>query len=304
MDHVRLVRSDLAFSAYTFDHQIVIPTYNLDLLQDVRLQFWGEPSQQHTTYGVYPVDIKFNLGGVDLTKWIHEEILNKIAARAASSDEYNSGMQEKLNIARQMGAAYGNPNIDEEEEVVERLANLANPGALLTQFGERKDFGWGGAFHPFNHLFKSIQIPPISLAKVLEAHNAANPQNELSPLDTPTMRISTGPLGTVATGVDLAAGRLVILAELRFHNTLKDEFERIENELNDLRDQILIELQLINDAVGPNGDFAFALTDLETEIQTIKDDSADTLAELKSQSQQLSALKTAVSELKTAVGRL
>ncbi len=304
MDHVRLLRSDLAFSAFTYDHQLVIPSFDIDLLQDVRLQFWGEPSQLHPTYGVYPLDIQFNIGGIDLTPWIKDEVTKKIASRNTSVSEYASGMREKLDIAKQMGAGYGNSDLDAEAEVVDRLASETDLASLLSQFGDRHNFGWGGAFHPFNYLFRTIQIQPVSLASVFAAYNEVNPDSPLSPLDTSTMRVSTGALGTVQSGINLPAGRIIILAELRFHNTLKDEFERLENEINELRDQILIELELISDAVGPNGELAVALTDLETEVQTIKDDAADTQVELRSQTQQLAVIKTAVGELKIAVGRL
>ncbi|ELE7134151.1 hypothetical protein RB977_003633 [Vibrio harveyi] len=304
MDHVRLIRTELSYAAYTYEHHLVIPSYDLDQLQDVRLQFWGEPSQIHTTYGIYPNDIRLYIGGIDVTPLVIEEVVNKLIHHSSSRQEYVDGMAKKLNLAQQMGDAYGNTDINEESAIVDQLSNVEDISTLISQFGEYPNYGWGGAFHPFNYLFKTILIQPISLAAIIAKHNSQNPEKELSPLDTGSIQFTTGTLGTLPNPVNGSAGRVVVLAELRYHNTLRDRLVELEKEIASLREQILLELESISDAVGSNGDLAAAVADLEGEVQAVRDDLGDSATELASQSQQLSAIKSSVAELKAAVLRL
>lgn len=304
MDHIRLVRADLAFAPYSFSHQLNVPFNDGELIQDIELQFWGEPGNYGPQVGMFPSDIRVYVNEYDLTEHILAELLDALAERDESAAEYHSAMQEWFEIARQMGTSYGSPNLEEEQAVIDQLSQESDFSILFSEFGKATGYGWGGAFHPFNFIFKKIRISPISMRAVIDRHNKSNPDKTIEPLDAASAIFCTGLKGEVPDPLIMSRGRLQVFAELRYHNTLRDRVIEIEKQLDELRKQVLAELELISDSLGPNGDLQISISDLEKEVQSIRDDLGISTLELKSHTQQLTAIKSAASELKNAVSRL
>lgn len=182
---------------------------------------------------------------------------DKVAAR------YLAGVEEYLEFCTMLDAA---SPLDVNKTRAQAKA-LAQRGlhTALQKFGDRS-VGWSGILHPCMYLYRSIDLPRVSLTKVWQEHlkgsPAAGPQ-EL--FEIPLSQITVCQGWSPAAGLDLTAmalGSVEYWLTTAVENPLKKPIEEIASRLK----QIDVQLEELRVSyLGPTQD-AVAQAGLEAKV--------------------------------------
>ncbi len=305
MDHFRTTSFDLRFGPLNFEHRVALPPHQRELLEDVLMEIRGHPTTDSERI-MGPDDIRLYFEDVDITAAYVEELKSVIDLQDQDllRSQYANALDKWIELARALGAAYGG---DAEADAVraEELKAVEPLSGLMDRLGNH-DAGYSGYLHLFNFLHADCNVPPVSIRKVITRYNDAAGTEVLNSQDLRVLTLSSGPCRLFEDGWTPSAvgGTIYFRADLRYHNELVDRIAALEERLDELEEFVDEQLQLIVEAVGPDGDLQRALSQARAATRTASEKAEGIERELQSQVAQLDGLKASAQDLRESIEAL
>jgi len=230
----------------TFGNFIDFSTVNNEIFQtvetsadyfDTLLSFYCHPSvhplvSDQIFIGVE--DIRFYVNKVDLSKQVKAELtlLLKQADGEKLRNQYREGVNQYLKYIKPFTSII-NLDIDRERAILDSILKK-DVTSWMEKLGDRK-MGWSGNLHVINYIYKTIDLPPLSLNSILTRYSADKSKAiSLQQLDSITYTFSEGPAsftGTVNAGPIVLRGRLNFSLEVYFENPVYEELLIIKRSI-------------------------------------------------------------------------
>jgi hypothetical protein len=279
MEQFQRVGGFASFAPFAYEYQVPLPTEQAEQLEDVGLRLAGRTSAIGAVpVGRVPQGVRVYWGSADLTESFVAVLRSLIAALPEDTfrEQYQAGIDAWIATATRLGTGYpGDLSIDRSSR--ERLLALS-PSDLLNQLGAISvsptvKAGSRGYLHVFNFLDNYVKVPAVSLAAVLEAHNARHGTFlTLIGLVREPITLSFGPCRLFDPDWDptnVPGGCVVYDIALRYHNTADDEIAELKRRVHDLETDVANLTRAVRDLTN-------RLRGLVSSFQGVVDDLAAT----------------------------
>ena len=304
MSEVRLMQRSLRFEMLVYEHQVALPQSDRRYLEEVDLALSGSPSVEGPNKRTPPDDVRLYLDGIEVTPFYIAELKRVLGMQDQPRlrAQYRTALDRWIELARALGAAYGSDPDNDARRAVELLA--VDPFAdLVDQLGNHTA-GFAGYLHVFNFLHTSIDVPSVSLLRVI-----ARARDAGAALDAATVKrltVANGPCRLFATGwtPPQRVGIVNLTAELRYHDPLEDVVKDLSSRVDQLEQDLNQDLAEILLRVSSGGPIARALAAAAASTAATTTAVGGLRAELGSQSAQLTTLEGTARDLKNAVDHL
>lgn len=229
MFHQFAIRKDVFFSSFTTERHISLPAENLKYLRDVQLAIHGlltiEPSQARIPRA--PDDIRIVINNHDFTQSILEYITSLfLDNEIANRNKYFDRMNLMLSLAERTGLSH---DLDLFRHEIERIMNMPT-SSFFSKLGDTQ-LSRFDILHVFNHLYTGIDIPMMSLKRVLETDNA----HDIGIRDLRSIIVSSGGYASTGSGVHRQYGGVCVEMDLIYDNPLEPLLRRTLAELRQAR---------------------------------------------------------------------
>ena len=306
MDHYRTTSMDLRFGPLNFEYRVPLPLHQRELLEDVLMELRGHPTADSERI-MGPHDIHLYFENVDVTSAYLAELQSVLDLQDQDrlATQYAHALDKWIEMAKSLGtAAYGgDPEADSKK--AEELKTVRPLSSLMDTLGNR-DVGYSGYLHLFNFLYADCTLHPVSARKVINRYNKTADGVILDSADLRVLTISSGPcrLFDQSWQPSAVGGNVMFRADLRYHNEFVDRIADLEKLLAELEAFVHEQLQLMHEAVGPDGDLQRALSQARAATRMASDKAEAIGRELQSQGSQLDGLKASAQDLREAVEAL
>jgi hypothetical protein len=285
-DFIRPLSVSIDFSPLQLERRIFLRTADNAVLLDSYLTITTRPSLLfkggNDNSITYPNALKIAFGYfdgeklsvIDLTAGIIEQIRKELDTMDQDMLRlsYLAGMAsdlESISALRDMPSSQQSST----NAKLQRLANAKPLSSLLAQLGESTtEASIGGQLFISNFLYSFINIPAISINRVLSAHKIS-----LQDLKHPFLIISQ-PLNGRPVG-----GQAIVVIEPVYHNELIDEFR-------DLEGKIKVRLLEIHQRLAPDGEILQGIANTKDSIMRLTRVLKEFDASLRDQALQIQSL--------------
>ena len=247
-----MVKSEfLAATAYftptEFEHVIEIPSVQQGVLEDVLLAFHGGISRT-TMQGaaVAPSDVRLYFNEHEITAVALQALRDTVAAADQNSlrTQYREALTDYLTLNEKKAGDFHDGLPLAQLKTLAQALWSANPLAgLLDAFGSRAAaVGSVGHLHLFNFLYERIDLPPLSLAEILQKAGLLDPAKDLSAFATHRLVFSLGPCRFDNSAWPVppspVGGSVSYRLACLYHDLVADRVKKLEDDVVEIKKDI------------------------------------------------------------------